>query len=53
VRGRDYVIPDDVKELVPHVFAHRMIVKPEARLDGATADRILTVILAETRVPVN
>ena len=53
VRGRDYVIPDDVKELVPVVFAHRMIVKPEARLDGATVDRILTVMLAETRVPVN
>jgi MoxR-like ATPase len=53
VRGRDYVIPDDVKELAPVVFGHRMIVKPEARLDGATAERILTVILAETRVPVN
>lgn len=35
VRGRDYAIPDDVKELVPVVFAHRMIVKPEARLEGA------------------
>ncbi|QRG68185.1 AAA family ATPase [Brevibacillus choshinensis] len=53
VRGRDYVIPDDVKELVPVTFAHRMIVKPEARLEGATVDRILTVILAETRVPVS
>ncbi|MGN7471525.1 AAA family ATPase [Brevibacillus sp. SAFN-007a] len=53
VRGRDYVIPDDVKELVPVVFAHRMIVKPEARLEGATVDRVLTVILAETRVPVS
>ncbi|WP_431809465.1 AAA family ATPase [Brevibacillus agri] len=53
VRGRDYAIPDDVKELVPVVFAHRMIVKPEARLEGATVDRVLTVILAETRVPVS
>lgn len=53
VRGRDYVIPDDVKELVPYVFGHRMIIKPEARLDGETVERILTVILAETRVPVN
>lgn len=52
VRGRDYVIPDDVKELVPVTFAHRMIVKPEARLEGATVERVLTVILAETRVPV-
>ncbi|MDR7318308.1 MoxR family ATPase [Brevibacillus nitrificans] len=53
VRGREYVIPDDVKELVPVVFAHRMIVKPEARLEGATVDRVLTVILSETRVPVS
>lgn len=53
VRGRDYVIPDDVKELVPVVFAHRMIVNSEARLEGATVDRVLTVILAETRVPVS
>ncbi|MED1794523.1 MoxR family ATPase [Brevibacillus nitrificans] len=53
VRGREYVIPDDVKELVPVVFAHRMIVKPEARLEGATVERVLTVILSETRVPVS
>ncbi|CAI8707949.1 MoxR-like ATPase [Brevibacillus sp. IT-7CA2] len=53
VRGRDYVIPDDVKELVPFVFAHRMIVKPEARLEGATVDRVLAMILSETRVPVS
>lgn len=53
VRGRDYAIPDDVKELVPVTFTHRMIVKPEARLEGATVDRVLTVILAETRVPVS
>ncbi|MFS0558867.1 AAA family ATPase [Brevibacillus sp. 179-C9.3 HS] len=53
VRGRDYVIPDDVKELVPVVFAHRMIVKPEARLEGATVDRVLAMIMSETRVPVS
>jgi MoxR-like ATPase len=53
VRGRDYVIPDDVKELVPVTFAHRIILKPEARLEGATIDRILSAILSETRVPVS
>lgn len=53
VRGRDYVIPDDVKELVPVVFAHRMIVKPESRLEGATVERVLATILSETRVPVS
>ncbi|MGG1662579.1 AAA family ATPase [Brevibacillus sp. NRS-1366] len=53
VRGREYVIPDDVKELVPLIFAHRMMVKPEARLEGSTVERILTAILSETRVPVS
>lgn len=53
VRGRDYVIPDDVKELAPVTFAHRIILKPEARLEGATIDRILSAILSETRVPVS
>lgn len=53
VRGREYVIPDDVKELVPLIFTHRMMVRPEARLEGSTVERILTAILSETRVPVN
>ncbi|GED68179.1 magnesium chelatase [Brevibacillus reuszeri] len=53
VRGREYVIPDDVKELVPLIFAHRMLVKPESRLEGSTVERILTAILSETRVPVS
>ncbi|WP_289142812.1 MoxR family ATPase [uncultured Brevibacillus sp.] len=53
VRGREYVIPDDVKELVPLIFAHRMMVKPESRLEGSTVERILTAILSETRVPVS
>jgi len=53
VRGRDFVIPDDVKELVPVTFVHRMILKPEARLEGATAERVISGILSETRVPVS
>ncbi|USG66373.1 MoxR family ATPase [Brevibacillus ruminantium] len=53
VRGRDYVIPDDIKELVPVTFTHRIILKPEARLEGTTTERILSSILAETRVPVS
>ncbi|WP_126425077.1 AAA family ATPase [Brevibacillus marinus] len=53
VRGRDYVIPDDVKELVPYTFRHRMILKPEARLEGATVERVLSDLLRETRVPIS
>ena len=36
LRGRDYVLPDDIKELVPATLAHRIILSPEARLRGRT-----------------
>jgi MoxR-like ATPase len=52
VKGRDFVLPDDIKEIVPSVFSHRLIVKPEARLKGKTAAAILQEILLQTHVPV-
>jgi MoxR-like ATPase len=45
LRGRDYVIPDDVKLLVPLTLAHRLIVKPESQLRGRSAQAILREIL--------
>ena len=51
IRGRDYVIPDDVKELVYPVLNHRLILKPDARISGKTTELILKDILSSTRVP--
>jgi MoxR-like ATPase len=48
VRGRDYVIPEDIKTLVPLTLAHRLILKPEAELRGRTARSILEDILQNT-----
>ncbi len=48
IRGRDYVLPDDVKTLVPLTLAHRLILKPESHLRGRTATAILTEILEQT-----
>jgi MoxR-like ATPase len=48
LRGRDYVIPDDIKILVPLTLAHRLILKPEAELRGRTAQTILEDILERT-----
>lgn len=48
VQGRDHVIPDDIKHLVPHVFAHRLIIRPESELRGRTAYSVLEDILATT-----
>ena len=48
VRGRDYVIPEDIKTLAPLTLPHRLIVKPEAELRGRTARTILDDILEKT-----
>jgi MoxR-like ATPase len=48
LRGRDYVIPEDIKTLVPLTLAHRVILAPEAELRGHTARTILEDILERT-----
>lgn len=48
---RDYVVPDDVKRAVLPVLRHRVILKPEAELEGFDADRILHDVLAAVAVP--
>jgi MoxR-like ATPase len=48
LRGRDYVLPDDIKLLVPLTLAHRLIVKPDSQLRGRTAASILEEILKQT-----
>ena len=52
MQGRDYVIPDDVQYLAPYVFAHRIILRPEARYEGITQESILHRILNKVVVPV-
>jgi MoxR-like ATPase len=51
LRGRNYVLPDDVKKVAPHVLTHRMIVKAESRLRRVTAAAIVEEIIAEIAVP--
>jgi len=51
LQGRDYVVPDDIKALVAPVMRHRVILKPEAEIEGLNADRALERILARVEVP--
>jgi MoxR-like ATPase len=51
LQGRDYVVPDDVKVLVPPVMRHRIILKPEAEIEGLNADRALERVLSRVEVP--
>ena len=49
--GRDYLVPDDVKRAVQPVLRHRVILKPEAELEGFDPDRVLTDVVAAVPVP--
>ena len=49
--GRDYVTPDDVKQVAPAVLRHRLVLRPEAELDGVTPDDVITRILGSVPVP--
>ena len=49
--GRDYVTPDDVKALAPSTLRHRIRLRPEAELDGVTADGVVEGVLASVPVP--
>jgi MoxR-like ATPase len=51
LRGRDYVIPDDIKALAPAALAHRMIVSPSARIKDVSSETVLADILATVPVP--
>jgi len=51
LRGRAYVTPDDVKELVGPALRHRVILKPDAEIEGLTTDDVLGRILAGLEVP--
>jgi MoxR-like ATPase len=51
IEGRDFLIPDDVKTAAPPILRHRMLLKPEADLEGITTDQIVSEVLAGTAVP--
>ena len=51
VRGRDYVIPDDIQELAEEVISHRVIVSVQARIRGVNGRSIVTEILGNVPVP--
>lgn len=51
LNGRDFVTPDDVKGIVPPVFRHRILLKPEAEIEGLDADTVIQRILGRVDVP--
>jgi MoxR-like ATPase len=51
LEGRSYLIPDDVKQAALPVLRHRLILKPEAELEGYDSDRVIADVLAAVAVP--
>ena len=52
LQGRDFVAPEDVQKMVLPVLAHRVILSPEARMRGMTAERVLSSVIGSVQVPV-
>jgi MoxR-like ATPase len=50
-RGRDFVTPDDIKELAPWILRHRLRLRPEAELEGTSADETVRGILEQVEAP--
>jgi len=51
VRGREFVVPDDVKALAPAVFAHRIAVSSAAQIEGTTRNDVIEAVLGDIEVP--
>lgn len=50
--GRDFILPEDVQHMALPVLAHRLVLNPEARMKGITAEQVLMTILKNVAVPV-
>ncbi len=51
VQGRTFVIPDDIKTHGKAVLRHRLILQPDAEIEGVTTDEVIDAVLRETQVP--
>ncbi len=49
--GRDFIIPDDIQFVAPHVLNHRMILTPDAEMEGVTAFTVISDIIKTLEVP--
>lgn len=53
IQGRDFVLPDDVKQLAPYVLTHRIVVDGQSRLRGRKPENVMQDVLEKTPVPVD
>jgi MoxR-like ATPase len=51
LRDRNFITPDDIKETAAPILRHRLILKPEAEIEGVPVDQVIDTILASVEVP--
>ena len=51
LKGRDFVIPDDIIEMAPHVLRHRIMLTPEKEMEGMSPDELIGIIIKSLEVP--
>jgi MoxR-like ATPase len=51
IKGRDFVTPEDIVEMAPHVLRHRIILTPEKEMEGLTTDDLIDNILKQIEIP--
>jgi MoxR-like ATPase len=51
LRGRDFITPEDVRELAPSVLRHRILLTPEREMEGGTADEVIAQLVQKVDVP--
>jgi MoxR-like ATPase len=51
IDGRDFVVPDDVKELAAPIMEHRLVLRPEFEIEGLTLGEVVADILQQVEVP--
>jgi MoxR-like ATPase len=51
IRGRDFALPDDVKELAAPMLSHRIIVSPAGRMRGVQSQDVVNALVEEVAVP--
>jgi MoxR-like ATPase len=51
MRGRDFVVPEDIVYLAPAVLRHRLELTPEKEMEGVSTDTIIAEIIASTDIP--
>lgn len=51
IKGRDFITPEDIIEVAPHVLRHRIILSPEKEMEGITADELIEKMIKSIEIP--